>query len=163
VLVLGAVAAVILLDGEDGSTRSDSVEVRKPAAPDTAGKGGADTNQQGKSTSPAEPGGQGRDTPATEQTLSAPQVTAKRSDGSVIIRYRYSASQWERLPSRAGLVLAVTGSEQGTLPRNVIFQLTQRSGQRRVDLPQSAGPYLVHAQTLAGEQAQGRPVTIPLP
>ncbi len=157
VLGAGVIAALMLLNGDDGSTPRDSSGAGKPARADTAADLRASLNQERGSTS-APP----RDTQAADQPLSAPRLTATRSGGSAIIRYRYSASQWERLPAGAGLVLAVTGSEEGSLPKNAIFRLTRPSGQRRLGLPRSAGPYVVHAQTLAGEQAQGEPVTIRL-
>jgi hypothetical protein len=161
-LAAGAIAGVVLVDGDDGSTRRDSVDARKPAEADTATEVGEDRDRAGGSPSTPEASAPRTDSAPAEQPLSAPRLTATRSGQSAIIRYRYSASQWERLPEGAGLVLAITGSEQGSLPRNAIFRLTRRSGQRRLGLPRSSGPYLVHAQTLAGEQAQGKPVTIPL-
>jgi hypothetical protein len=162
VLVVGVIAGVLAVGDDDGSTRRDSVEARKPPQGDTTAEVGHGRGKAPGSTSRREGSAPRQEAPTAKQQLSAPELTATRSGGDAIIRYSYSARQWEHLPAGAGLVLAVVGSEQGSLPRNVIFRLTERSGERRLGLPPSAGPYLVHAQTLAGEQLQGKPVTIRL-
>jgi hypothetical protein len=96
--------------------------------------------------------------PSTRR-LPAPRLTAKRSGHRAVIRYRFTQRQWNRLPRRAGLVLAVRGNKRGSLPRNVLFQLHRRTGRRLLGLPQSRGPYLVLGQTLGVSGAQSRPVT----
>ena len=162
VLVLGVVAVGLLRAGEDGSDRSGTVETQKRAAADTTADARAGRVQLRESTREAEGLMPSDDASAPKAPLFAPQVRARRVGRDAIIGYEYSKRQWERLPAGAGLVLAVRGSEQGSLPRSVLFGLTRRSGERRVGLPRSAGPYVVHAQTLAGEKAQGKPITVRL-
>jgi hypothetical protein len=92
----------------------------------------------------------------------APRLSAKRSGSHAVIRYRFSRRQWKRLPRRAGLVLAVRGSNKGSLPSNTMFRLRHRAGRRRLRLPRSPGPYVVMGQTLTRSGPQSRLVTIPL-
>jgi Tol biopolymer transport system component len=99
---------------------------------------------------------------AQKPKLPGPQLSARRVGRRALVRYKYPRGQWRRLPRRTGLVLAIRGSEKGSLPRNVIFRLRNRTGKRRLALPRSPGPYVVVGQTLVASGGQSRPVTIRL-
>jgi hypothetical protein len=152
-LIVALCAGAVGCGGED-NTRA------QPGRPDP---GPGDRSESKRSSPQSEtelehPGETGGSEPF-RTALPAPSLTATRASGSAVIHYRYSPQQWSRLPDTVGLILAVKGSEEGSLPRNAIFRLRRPSGSRRLGLPRSPGPYVVYAQTLMPSGGQGPPAT----